>query len=158
MALLVAEHIDGVPWRELRPSLSQAQVAAAHRALAETLQGVHSIRFHCVRRLTGTASLPVGRRLAAFISGADLRVLLIALEPLFTPCSTATPRRFLSRRRRRAMMTGSRRRCSAWSRSTDGGWLCCGTGKAWAGPADSTSPHGLWYDMTGPGLLGGVPC
>jgi hypothetical protein len=42
---LIAEHIDGVSWRELRPRLTTTQVAAAHQTLAETLLMVQSVRF-----------------------------------------------------------------------------------------------------------------
>ena len=42
---LIAEHIDGVSWRELRPQLSTAQVAAAHRAGRDAVEGaVGSLR------------------------------------------------------------------------------------------------------------------
>ena len=74
---LITEHIDGVSWRQLRPLLTDTQVQAAHRTLAETLLGVLAaadIVGHDANPLS-IAGMPNGiaRGLAASQLGDEMR-------------------------------------------------------------------------------------
>jgi Phosphotransferase enzyme family len=57
---LIAEHIDGIPWRQLRPRLAADQVAAVHRQLAAALLAVQSVVFAGFGELDRSGQPPAG--------------------------------------------------------------------------------------------------
>jgi Ser/Thr protein kinase RdoA (MazF antagonist) len=153
---LIAEHIDGVSWRELRPRLSTAQVAAAHRALAETLLGVQTVRFTAYGELDRHGQ-PAGGQdvVTALHHRADLRV--------HDPRARATFHGVLTRDGALFSSQNSATLChddlhhdNVLFRDSANGWRLVALldwDKAWAGPAESdVARMAFWDDMTGPGF------
>lgn len=153
---LVAEHIDGIRWRELRPRLSTAQVAAAHRALAETLQGVQSIRFSAFGELDRNGQLPVRQDVvAALHQRAELRVHDPRARAAFHQLLDRDIALFSSQQAATLCHDDLHHDNVLFGMTSDGWRLVAllDWDKAWAGPAESDIARmAFWDDMTGPGF------
>ena len=158
---LIAEHIDGVSWRELRPRLSTTQVAAAHRALAETLLGVQSVRFTAFGELDLNGQPAVGQDVVtALHQRVDLRV--------HDPRARAAIHEVLTRDGALFSSQDAATLChddlhhdNVLFRKSSNGWRLAALldwDKAWAGPAESdVARMAFWDDMTGPGFWEAYP-
>jgi aminoglycoside phosphotransferase (APT) family kinase protein len=153
---LVAEHIDGVAWRDLRPRLDPDQVAEAHRQLAEALSRVQSVRFAAFGELDRAGQPPAGQNvLDALRRRADLRIVdarargsfhqvLDREAALFAATETAT------------LCHDDLHHGNLLFRPHGRGWRLVAVldwDKAWAGPVESdVARMAFWDDMTGPGF------
>jgi len=158
---LIAEHIDGIRWRELRPTLSPSQVAAAHQLLAQTLRQVQSIRFPTFGELDQHGHPPARQdAVAALHQRAELRVhdprarasfheVLDRNAPLFSSVQSAT------------LCHDDLHHNNVLFHHGPEGWQLVALldwDKAWAGPAESDIARmAFWDDMTGPGFWDGYP-
>jgi aminoglycoside phosphotransferase (APT) family kinase protein len=153
---LIAEHIDGVSWRELRPRLSTSHVAAAHRALAETLLRVQSLRFTAYGELDVHGHPAVGRDIVtALHQRADLRVHDPHARATFHEVLTRDGALFASQGAATLCHDDVHRGNVLFRKSSDGWQLVAllDWDKAWAGPAESdVARMAFWDDMTGPGF------
>ena len=153
---LVAEHIDGVRWRELRPRLTQAQVAAAHRALAKTLQGVQSVRFAAFGELDRHGQPAVGQDVvSALHQRAELRVHDPRARAAFHELLNRDVALFSSQQAATLCHDDLHHDNVLFGMSPNGWRLVAllDWDKAWAGPAESDVARlAFWDDMTGPGF------
>ena len=153
---LIAEHIDGVGWRELRPRLSTAQVAAAHRALAETLLRVQSVRFAAYGELD-RHGLPAGGQdvVTALHQRAELRVHDPRARAAFHGVLTRD-RALFSSQQAATLCHDDLHHDNVLFCMDSNGWRLVALldwDKAWAGPAESdVARMAFWDDMTGPGF------
>lgn len=60
---LVAEHLDGLPWSELRPLLTPPEVVSVHQQLAEAVRAVQTVRFGGFGEIGAGAEPPTGQSL-----------------------------------------------------------------------------------------------
>lgn len=60
---LISEHLDGLPWSELRPQLTPAEVVSVHDQLAEAVRAVQSVRFAGFGEIGAGAEPPTGQSL-----------------------------------------------------------------------------------------------
>jgi Ser/Thr protein kinase RdoA (MazF antagonist) len=153
---LIAEHIDGVRWRELRPRLNTAQVAAAHRALAETLRRVQSVRFAAYGELDRQGQPPAGQDVvAALHQRAELRVRDPRARAAFHELLTRDGALFSSQDAA-TLCHDDLHHDNILFRQDSSGWRLVALldwDKAWAGPAESdVARMAFWDDMTGPGF------
>jgi Ser/Thr protein kinase RdoA (MazF antagonist) len=153
---LIAEHIDGVSWRELRPRLSTAQVAAAHRALAETLLRVQTVRFAGYGELDLQSQPAVGQDVVtALHQRADLRVRDPRARAAFHEVLTRDGALFSSQDAA-TLCHDDLHHNNVLFRESSNGWRLVALldwDKAWAGPAESdVARMAFWDDMTGPGF------
>jgi Ser/Thr protein kinase RdoA (MazF antagonist) len=151
---VIAEHIDGTPWRELRPSLSAEQVAEAHRQLAAALLAVQTVRFSSFGELDLSGRPPDGQDvLAALHQRAELRIRDERLRKSF--------RQVLDREAGLFAAESAATLChddlhhgNVLFRPDRDGLRLVGLldwDKAWAGPAESdVARMAFWDDMTGP--------
>jgi len=153
---LIAEHIDGVRWRELRPRLNTAQVAAAHRSLAETLRRVQSVRFAAYGELDRQGQPPAGQDVvAALHQRAELRVRDPRARAAFHELLTRDGALFSSQDAA-TLCHDDLHHDNILFRQDSSGWRLVALldwDKAWAGPAESdVARMAFWDDMTGPGF------
>jgi aminoglycoside phosphotransferase (APT) family kinase protein len=153
---LIAEHIDGIPWRQLRPRLAADQVAAAHRQLAAALLAVQSVIFGAFGELDRSGQPPAGQDLvAALHRRAELRIgdprarasfhhLLDREAALFAGVEVAT------------LCHDDLHHHNVLFRLNGEDWRLVAVldwDKAWAGPTESdVARMAFWDDMTAPGF------
>jgi aminoglycoside phosphotransferase (APT) family kinase protein len=150
---LLQEHLPGIEWRRLRPTLDRDGLAAAHRDIARALVRLQSVRFPGFGELDAGAAPAATDLVTSLGVRAELRV---------------------GERRHRALFAGVLERSShlfddpgeptlvhddlhhdnlIFDRR-DGQWQLRGVldwDKAWAGPAESDVARlAFWDDMTGP--------
>jgi aminoglycoside phosphotransferase (APT) family kinase protein len=150
---LLLEHLDGVPWRQVRPQLEPSQVAAAHEELARAVLTLQSISFGSCGEFDRQGQL-VGRSLLdALRQRAELRVV--------DPRARDSFHRLLDRAADLFRGPESSTLChddlhhgNVLFRDRRGRWELAGLldwDKAWAGPAESDLARmAFWDDMTGP--------
>jgi Ser/Thr protein kinase RdoA (MazF antagonist) len=153
---LIAEHIDGVRWRKLRPRLSPAQVAAAHRALAETLLEVQAVRFAAYGELDRHGQPAVGQDVVtALHQRAELRVHDLRARAVFHEVLTRDGALFSSQPAA-TLCHDDLHHDNVLFRLSSNRWCLVALldwDKAWAGPAESdVARMAFWDDMTGPGF------
>jgi aminoglycoside phosphotransferase (APT) family kinase protein len=153
---LIAEHIDGVSWRELRPRLTTAQVAAAHHALAETLLMVQSVRFAGYGELDHHGQ-PAATQdvVTALHQRAELRVHDPRARAAFHDVLTRDRALFSSQHAPTLSHDDLHHANVLFRRDSNECRLVAllDWDKAWAGPAESdVARMAFWDDMTGPGF------
>ncbi len=151
---LVAEHIAGIPWKNLRPRLTPDGVASAHRHLAEALLAVQSLRFPSFGEIDSRGRPPADQTvISALRQRADSRIL--------TAHNRETFRRLLDDQahlfdavREATLCHDDLHHSNVLFRPDGDDWRLVGVldwDKAWAAPAESdTARMALWDDMTGP--------
>ena len=152
---LLTEYVPGAPWRQVCPTLDVEEVAAVHRALAEAVLAVQSVRFPAFGELSSGGSPAGDHLIAALRRRAELRVvdeprravflaLLNRESGLFTGAAFPT------------LCHDDLHHGNVLLRPVDSGWRLAALldwDKAWAGPAESDIARmALWDDMTGPGF------
>lgn len=152
---LIMDHVDGVPWREVRPRLSEPDLTRAYVDLAQMLVRLQTLRFDSFGELD-TQGRPAGDDLiGALHRRADLR--------LTDPEDRHRFHRLLDREASLFRDSGPPTLChddlhhgnvvfqpvgDRWRLAAVLDWDKC-----WAGPAESDLARmAFWDDMTGPGF------
>jgi aminoglycoside phosphotransferase (APT) family kinase protein len=152
---LLLEHLDGVPWRQVRPTLDLGQVAAAEEQIAGAVVSLQSIGFDSFGELDGNAE-PAGQNLLdALHARAELRMVGSRERDTFHSLLDRDAELF----RGPQLPTLSHddlHHGNLLFRERQGRWELAGLldwDKAWAGPAESDIARmQFWDDMTGPGF------
>jgi aminoglycoside phosphotransferase (APT) family kinase protein len=144
---LVTEHVDGIPWREARASLDDADVAAVHAALEDVVRRLRRVPF------AGFGSLDDPRldELDALREHARLRIA--------DPAHARLAARVLDResalfdRRDAVLVHDDLHHGNVLVRRSGDGWALAAVvdwDKAWSGPADADAARmAFWDDMPG---------
>lgn len=154
---LMQEHLAGEPWRQVRPLLSEAEVAAAHRTIAETVLAMQTVRFDGFGELD-TSARSAGGTLIAALRGRTERILreddraaflhlLSGHEDLFDGSTLAA-------NSAATLCHDDLHHDNVVFAHRSGRWHLAGFldwDKAWAGPAESdVARMAFWDGMTGP--------
>lgn len=157
---LVQEHVEGVPWRQVRGRLAAPELRAAHRALADALLAVQSVRFDAFGEVEAGAALgrapdlltALHHRVARRVAGAARRDLGHEVLDREADLFAGADRPVLCHDDLHDANV-----LFAPTRGRDGtGWRLAGLvdwDKAWAGPAEQdVARMAFWDGMTGPGF------
>lgn len=150
---LVAEHLEGLPWSELRPRLTPPEVVSVHRQLAEAVRAVQAVRFAGFGEIGAGGQPPTGQELLAALhqraasripSAGDLATFRRLLEreaPAFAGVREAT------------LCHDDLHHGNVLVRPRDGACTVVGLldwDKAWAGPVEADIARMIfWDDMPG---------
>lgn len=150
---LLLDHVDGVPWQQVRPQLEPAEVAAAHQEIAGAVLSLQSTSFGSFGELDHRA-LPSGQSLLdALRSRAELRVEDRRARDLFHRLLDQNAD-LLAGPQTPTLCHDDLHHGNVVFRDRRGRWELAGLldwDKAWAGPAESDIARmAFWDDMTGP--------
>jgi len=153
---LVAEHIAGTPWRDVRPHLTVEQVAAAHRQLAAALVATQSIAFGAFGELDRAGRPPAAQDLlTALLRRAELRIRDERARESFLQLLSREADLFVADVRA-TLVHDDLHHGNVLFRRDGTDWRLVALldwDKAWAGPAESdVARMAFWDDMTGPGF------
>ena len=152
---LIMEHLDGVPWRELRPRLSDSDLSQAYADLAAAIAALQTLRFDSFGELDAQATPAGNDLLVALHRRTDLRVP--------DPADRHRFHRLLDREAALFHNPGPPTLChddlhhgNVLFRPEKDRWRLAGIldwDKCWAGPAESDLARmAFWDDMTGLGF------
>ena len=150
---VLLEHVDGVPWQHLRPTLDSRQVAAAHEQIAGAVLLLQSIGFSSFGDLDRLGD-PTGQSLLdALHSRAELRIADSRERDMFHRLLGRNAGLF-SAPQLPALCHDDLHHGNLIFSEQRGRWRLAGVldwDKAWAGPAESDIARmAFWDDMTGP--------
>jgi aminoglycoside phosphotransferase (APT) family kinase protein len=151
---LVREHIDGIEWHRIRPTLDADAVRSVHGQFAELLLRVRTVPLDSFGELD-RQSRPAGLSPVEALHGrADLRVQSPASRELFHEVLDREAALFAGARP--TLVHDDFHHGNVVLRQVAGEWRVTGLldwEKTWAGPEDSdVARMAFWDGMTGPGF------
>ena len=151
---LLLEHVDGVPWHRVRPSLDARQLSAGYEQIADAVLALQSVRFGSFGELDRRAE-PAGQTLlAALHHRAELRIPDARAREEFSRLLDRDAHLFTSRQSP-TLCHDDLHHGNLLFREQRGHWDLAAVldwDKAWAGPAEcDIARMEFWDDMTGPG-------
>ena len=152
---LVAEHIEGIPWRDARPQMTADQVIDAHRQLAVALLAVQSVKFLGFGELDQNGQPPAGQDLlTALHRRTDFRVRAAPARASFHQLLDRKAALFTEQVA--TLSHDDLHHGNVLFRPYRDGWRLVALldwDKGWAGSAESdVARMSFWDDMTGPGF------
>jgi aminoglycoside phosphotransferase (APT) family kinase protein len=151
---LLREHVDGIEWYRVRPTLDDHAARSIHRQFAELLLALRTVPLDSFGDLDRQAR-PAGLDpVDALHRRADLRVADAAARQLFHELLDREAASFDDARP--TLVHDDLHSANVVLRQVGGEWRVAGVldwEKAWAGPEESdVARMAFWDDMTGPGF------
>jgi aminoglycoside phosphotransferase (APT) family kinase protein len=150
---LLLDHLEGVPWRQVRPTLEPRQVAAAHGQIAEAVLSMQSVGFGSFGELDGNGAPGGQNLLEALHARAELRLVGSRERDTFHSLLDRDAELFRGPQLP-TLCHDDLHHGNLLFRDRRGRWELSGLldwDKAWAGPAESDIARmQFWDDMTGP--------